>query len=353
LLELSGLAKTWPDGTQAVRGVDLAIDEAEFVVLLGPSGCGKTTTLRMIAGLEQPTAGRVALAGRDVTNLRPSERDIGFVFQFFALYPHMSVAENIGFPLECAGVARDERRAVVARLAERLGLVELLARKPRQLSGGDQQRVALARAMARKPALWLMDEPLGQLDAALRADMCEFLRAQQLEQRAATVYVTHDQDEALRLADRIVVMDGGSVLQVGAPHDVYDEPATLFVARFVGSPGMNLIHGDVRTRNGASSFHTRGDAGSIALARRAPDGEAVLGIRPERIRLDVGGSIRGRVVLDAFAGACRYQHVDTPFGRIAVRTSAQRAAREGEEARLALDDDAVRLFDAASGRRLA
>ena len=352
-LELERLEKTWPDGTRAVRGVDLTLEDGEFVVLLGPSGCGKTTTLRMIAGLEQPTNGRVRLAGRDVTELRPSQRDIGFVFQFFALYPHMSVAENIGFPLECAGVPRAERDATLRRLAEHLDLTELLPRRPRELSGGDQQRVALARAMARRPALWLMDEPLGQLDTALRGEMCEYLRAQQLEHGAATVYVTHDQEEAMRLADRVVVMDAGEILQAAAPQEVYDDPATLFVARFVGSPGMNLLEGTLRSDAEGSSFLARGSSQAIALGRRVQDGPAVLGIRPERLRAAAVGPLGGRVVLDAFAGACRYQHIETPFGRIVLRAAAESRIDVGCEIRLAFDRSALRLFDAASGRRIA
>ena len=352
-LELRSLAKTWPDGTRAVRDVELAFDEGEFIVLLGPSGCGKTTTLRMIAGLEQPTSGRVSLSGRDVTQLRPSQRDVGFVFQFFALYPHMSVAENVAFPLECAGIARTERMATVQRLARQLGFVELLHRRPRELSGGDQQRVALARAMARKPALWLMDEPLGQLDAALRGEMCEFLRAQQIEQRTATVYVTHDQEEALRLADRIVVMNAGDVLQVGSPQAVYDDPATLFVARFVGSPSMNFVEGDVLASDGAVRFQARGAAGMLELPRPARDGAAVLGVRPEGLRVDAQGALRGRIALDAFAGACRYQHLDTQLGRLVLRAPSDARERVGDEVRIAIDANAIRLFDAASGRGIA
>jgi multiple sugar transport system ATP-binding protein len=239
LPELERLAKTYPDGTRAVRGVSLAIEARELVVLLGPSGCGKTTTLRMIAGLEMPSEGRVLLGGREVTRARPSERDIGFVFQFYALYPHLTVAENIAFPLRSAGLGRSERQSAVERVAERLGIRELLERRPRELSGGDQQRVALARAIVRKPSVYLMDEPLGTLDAEKRLELRELVRAQQLELGVATVYVTHDQEEAMSLADRIVVMREGEILQVGSPREVYQHPSTLFVARFVGSPGMN------------------------------------------------------------------------------------------------------------------
>jgi multiple sugar transport system ATP-binding protein len=351
-LRLEALAKTWPDGTRAVRGADLAIEEGEFVVLLGPSGCGKTTTLRMVAGLEEPSSGRVLLDGRDVTALPPSRRDVGFVFQFYALYPHLSVEENVSFPLACAGVPVRERRERVARVAERLGLLPLLPRRPRELSGGDQQRVALARAMVRKPALWLMDEPLGTLDADRRGEMCEFLRAQQLEHGVTTVYVTHDQDEAMRLADRVVVMSQGEIVQVGSPQQVYDEPATLFVARFLGSPGMNLLEGEVRRKHGHAEFLSRGSTLPMRLSLLAPAGPAVLGFRPETARLDAEGPLAGRVAIDAFHGACRYVHVEAGWGRIALREPAQRRATIGETVRVSVEPEALRLFEVDTGRRI-
>jgi multiple sugar transport system ATP-binding protein len=387
-LALEGLTKTFADGTPAVRGIHLAIEEGEFVVLLGPSGCGKTTTLRMLAGLETPTAGRVRLGGADVTALPPSKRDVGFVFQFYALYPHLTVEENVAFPLECARVARAERaeraerdRTVAATLAH-LGLTPLRAKLPRELSGGDQQRVALARAMVRRPRLFLMDEPLGTLDTDLRLEMCEFLRARQLELGVTTVYVTHDQEEAMRLADRIVVMSEGSILQAAPPAVVYDEPAHLFVARFVGSPGMNLIEGEVRVEGTAALFHpkpppaffhpkpppTRGETAATtadgaggfplspsSLAQSAGalrPGPAVLGVRPEGLRLERGGPIRGRVRLEEFQGATRCLHLDTALGRLVVRVDST-AVLESADCELALDSASVRLFDPGSGARLA
>jgi len=353
-LRLEALAKTWPDGTRAVREADLEIEEGEFVVLLGPSGCGKTTTLRMVAGLETPTSGRVLLAGRDVTALPPSRRDVGFVFQFYALYPHMSVEENVEFPLRCAHVPASERRAAVARVVEHLGLEPLLRRRPRELSGGDQQRVALARAMVRKPALWLMDEPLGTLDADRRGEMCEFLRAHQLEQRVTTVYVTHDQDEAMRLADRVVVMSEGEIVQVGSPQQVYDDPATLFVARFLGSPGMNLLPGEVRREFGQAVFRPSGSTAPIPLSTLARAGPAILGFRPEAARVGEEGSLAGRVAVDAFHGACRYLHVEGQWGRIAVREPPARSPGSGvgDPAQIRIDPARTRLFDLETGRRL-
>ncbi|MBL8803663.1 MAG: ABC transporter ATP-binding protein [Planctomycetes bacterium] len=348
-LQLEKLRKVWPGGAVAVNGVELAVARGEFVVLLGPSGCGKTTTLRMVAGLELPSGGTIRLDGRDITRLPASERDIGMVFQFYALYPHLTVAENIAFPLECAGVPRAERLALARALAERLELTALLERRPRALSGGDQQRVALARAMARKPAVWLMDEPLGTLDSARRAEMCDFLRAQQLEHGVATVYVTHDQDEAMRLADRIVVMSAGEILQVGPPHEVYDEPAGLFVARFVGSPGMNLLE----ARSTGRALELAGARAALHFAREVAPGNVVLGLRPEYVRLAASGVLTGRVALDAFMGSHRYVHVETPAGRVVALASIDAPSAQGEQVGLEFDLRGVRLFDPASGSRIA
>jgi multiple sugar transport system ATP-binding protein len=365
-LELARVEKTYPNGTRAVKGVDLAVEEGQFVVLLGPSGCGKTTTLRMIAGLELATSGAIRLAGRDVTRLPPSERDVGFVFQFYALYPHLTVAENIGFPLEASGMPRAERRAMVADVARELGLETLVSRLPRELSGGDQQRVALARAMVRKPAAWLMDEPLGTLDADRRLEMCEFVRARQLASRVTTVYVTHDQEEAMRLADRVVVMSDGVILQDGPPLEVYDEPTTLFVAKFVGSPGMNFVAGEVRADGGELRFHPTASelaptASELAFAapRGAEPGPATLGVRAEFVRVartaagEKERAWRGRVVVDEYMGSSRSLHVDTPLGRVVVRGDAEAPSAVGEEVALELELAHVRLFDPTTGRRLA
>ncbi len=348
-LALEGLEKTFPDGTRAVRGVDLAFERGELVVLLGPSGCGKTTTLRMIAGLELPSAGRIVLDGRDVTRLRPSERDVGFVFQFYALYPHLSVRRNVAFPLECAGVPRAERERRVADVAARLGLEPLLDREPRGLPGGDQQRVALARAMVRKPAVYLMDEPLGTLDTDRRLEMGEQIRAQQLAQRVTTVYVTHDQDEAMRLADRIVVMQGGVVEQHGTPAELYDEPASLFVARFVGSPGMNLVEGELS----GTTFRAGGVALELPRAPAEAAGAAVLGLRPEHVRVDPRGALRGRVVVDEYLGSHRSLHVETAAGTVVARERPDAEHAAGTEVPLALDLAHASLFDARTERRIA
>jgi ABC-type sugar transport system ATPase subunit len=353
-LELINLRKTYPDGTEAVRGVDLGIDEGEFVVLLGPSGCGKTTTLRMIAGLEQPTGGTVRLAGRDVTGLRPGQRDVGFVFQFFALYPHMTVAENIAFPLANEGVARRECRRRVQEVAEGMGIVELLARYPGQLSGGDQQRVALARAIVRRPAVYLMDEPLGTLDAGQRLSMREFIRTRQLEMKVATIYVTHDQEEAMALADRIVVMKDGRARQIASPMTVYDDPADLFVAGFVGSPGMNFLPGEIRDEDGRSIFVARANnARAIALPTRTETGPATLGIRPEHVLPDSDGPLQGTVVMDEYQGVCRSVHIDVGLDQALIARVAPGGDHgTGDPVRVRLDVDHVCLFRGESGERI-
>lgn len=330
-LELQDLRKVYPDGTEAVRGIRLSVEEGEFVVLLGPSGCGKTTTLRMVAGLETVTGGRIVLGGQDVTALRPSQRDVGMVFQFYALYPHMTVRENIEFPL--INLGKTDRRARLQEVVRRIGIGHLLDRYPRQLSGGDQQRVALARAMVRRPKLFLMDEPLGTLDADRRLEMREFIRDQQLQERVTTLYVTHDQEEAMSLADRIAVMDQGRILQVGTPSEVYENPANLFVANFVGSPGMNFVDGEV-----LGGFF---EPGHIPV--RAPDGKATLGIRSEYVLPDPNGPISGRVVMDEYLGSCRSIHLETALGRLIMRSAEPYGV--GEVLRLRLDPDHVRIFE--------
>jgi len=360
-LRLERLAKTYPDGTRAVDGVDFSADEGEFVVLLGPSGCGKTTTLRMIAGLELPSGGAIRLAGRDITRLRPSQRDIGMVFQFYALYPHLRVGANIGFPLRAAGLTAGAIEERVGAVAAQMGLAPLLGLYPRQLSGGDQQKVSLARAIVRRPALFLMDEPLGTLDADQRLAMRELIRAVQRESRVTTIYVTHDQEEAMSLADRIVVMSGGRIRQVGTPADIYDRPADRFVAAFVGSPGMNFIACTVAGINGKLQLIS--ESGQLRLdvplptAPRAPttpsagDARATLGIRCEHVHVDANGPIVGRVVSDQYLGSARLLHVDTPCGRLMLRAESALSRGPGAELRLSLDASHASVFDGATEAR--
>ena len=351
-LVLEQLVKTYPDGTPAVKGIDLSIREGEFIVLLGPSGCGKTTTLRMIAGLEIATGGRIRMAGQDVTTLRPSERDVGMVFQFYALYPHMNVRENILFPLRCVDTSEADMQQRLSTVVDRMGLQKLLRLYPKQLSGGDQQKVSLARAMIRRPKVYLMDEPLGTLDSDQRIELREFIRSQQLDNKVTTLYVTHDQEEAMSLADRIVVMDAGLICQVGAPAEVYDKPASLFVANFVGSPGMNFMQGEVVAEGVSSAFHPKGAHTSIPLGREVRPGRTTLGVRCEYVRADLSGPIEGKVLLDEYMGSVRSVHVDTECGRVVMRAASDQKRAVGEKVRLGLDQAHIRIFDAQTGQSL-
>jgi multiple sugar transport system ATP-binding protein len=356
-LSLEGLEKTYPDGTRAVNGIDFAAAEGELVVLLGPSGCGKTTTLRMIAGLELATGGSIRLGGRDITRLRPSQRDIGMVFQFYALYPHLTVRENIAFPLRAAGLAASEIARRVESIAGQMGLVRLLPLYPKQLSGGDQQKVSLARAIVRRPAVFLMDEPLGTLDSDQRLAMRELIRSEQLASKVTTIYVTHDQEEAMSLADRIVVMAGGRIRQVGTPAEVYDRPADRFVASFVGSPGMNFIPCRVAGINGKMQLVSEQGAVRIDVplenARRPPTtAAATLGVRCEHVHEDASGPIAGRVAIEEYLGSARIVHVDTPCGRLVARTDATSARPLGAELRLRVDPAQVSVFDGSTEERL-
>jgi multiple sugar transport system ATP-binding protein len=350
-LVLDGLRKTYGGGTHAVRGIDLSIARGELVVLLGPSGCGKTTTLRMIAGLEVASAGAIRIDGQDVTRLRPSRRDVGMVFQFYALYPHLTVRENIAFPLRAAGVAPPEIRRRVDDVAARMDLGRLLASHPRQLSGGDQQKVSLARAIIRHPALYLMDEPLGTLDADQRLAMREVIRAEQLASGVTTIYVTHDQEEAMSLADRIVVMEGGLIRQIGTPAEVYDHPADLFVARFVGSPGMNLVAGEVVESAGRPTFVAQSTRIAVDGSPAAA-GPATLGIRCEHVHEETDGPITGSVVAEEYLGNASHVHVQTPIGRLVMRVAGGPRRARGATMRLRLDPAQISVFDAATEKRL-
>jgi multiple sugar transport system ATP-binding protein len=286
------ITKRYPDGTLAVDRLDLDIADGEFLVLVGPSGCGKTTALRMAAGLEEISGGRLLIGDRVVNDVHPSQRDIAMVFQNYALYPHMSVRENMAFPLVCAGVAKPEAKSRVERAAEILGIGEYLHRKPKALSGGQRQRVAMGRAIVRKPQAFLMDEPLSNLDAKLRGQMRAEIRGLQRQFQTTTLYVTHDQVEAMTMGDRIAVMRKGLLQQLGTPDELYETPANLFVAEFIGSPPMNVVTATVLRSGGGhhlvvGSQRIELPAGALdaypALAG-ADSSTVALGLRPESLR---------------------------------------------------------------------
>ncbi len=324
-------------GFQAVRKSTFTVEDGAFFCLLGPSGCGKTTTLRMIAGLELPTAGSISLGGEDVTFKRASARDIAMVFQLFALYPHMSVRNNIAYPLKNIGTPRADIRRRVEEAARILRITPLLDRPVGGLSGGDRQRVALGRAIVREPQAFMMDEPLGALDSEFRHLMCGELRALHDRLGATTVYVTHDQLEAMSMADTIAVMNDGIVEQLGPPQEIYDRPASLFVADFIGQPPMNLLPFRGPIPKGSDTILLAGRAQQIQLlANGHPDGEYVLGIRPENVILSDEGTLRGEVYGSDYLGTTQIVTVRTELGHVRVRLLAATPVAEGSNVGLDL-----------------
>ena len=355
-IELQGLRKEFGN-VVAVDGVDLVIDDGMFTVLLGPSGCGKTTTLNMIAGLEDATEGLILFDGDEVQDRAPHQRDIAMVFQSYALYPNRSVRENIGFPLRMRRVDRHEISRQVETVAAKLGITELLERRPRQLSGGQQQRVALARAIVRRPKAFLLDEPLSNLDAKLRADMRFELKALQRDLGGTFVHVTHDQAEAMSLADAMVVMDRGRIQQVGPPLDVYRRPTNLFVATFVGIPTMNIVQGAV----GEGTFRAKGwEVPVTSIGARA---EVSLGIRSEDVLIEPETTVepgtslsvgsRGRIRLVEQVGSDAYVEVETETGRIVARTAAGTRLQPDDFVRVRADPAQIHMFDHDSGGRIS
>jgi multiple sugar transport system ATP-binding protein len=338
----------------AVDDLNLDIQQGEFVSLLGPSGCGKTTTLRMLAGLEFPTSGEIRIGDRVVNDVAPGQRDIAMVFQSYALYPHMTVGQNIAYPLKKRGVPKAERGPMVTKTADLLHLTELLDRKPKQLSGGQQQRVALGRALVRDPKVFLLDEPLSNLDAKLRG----YMRAELVELHArlgrTMVYVTHDQLEAMTMSDRIAIMEGGKLQQFAPPQEVYREPANRFVAGFIGTPGMNLIDGALTQSGGTWQFNAPGlSIEARNLGDAAKPGTACLGIRPEGITLGTG-PISGVVQLVEQTG--HENIVVVKLGdemRLTGRTVAQNVWKTGETIQFSIDPDAAHYFaEGPTGTRL-
>ncbi|QPC42792.1 ABC transporter ATP-binding protein [Kaustia mangrovi] len=345
-LELQRLSKRFGD-VVAVDGLDLSVEQGEFVSLLGPSGCGKTTTLQMIAGFEDPTGGEIRIAGRDMANVRANRRGIGIVFQSYALFPHMTVEQNVGFGLEMRKVPAGERAGRVAEALELVRLGGLAGRYPRALSGGQQQRVALARALVIKPDLLLLDEPLSNLDAKLREEMQIELRNIQQSTGVTTVLVTHDQTEAMALSDRIAVMHRGHIVQISTPFEAYEFPKSDFVSTFLGK--TNLVAAAVEGRDGDMLRLRAGDVALKAPAGEGAEGDRVLlSIRPEKIRFadPAEAVIRGHVKTGVFLGNQWLFQIDSPLGELlVVHQNAGRAeARAGEEVGLAWEGDQVRVL---------
>jgi ABC-type sugar transport system ATPase subunit len=329
-LHLVGVRKSFAD-VEVLRGIDLEAEEGELLVLLGPSGSGKSTTLRIAAGLEQPTAGSVRIGDRDVTRVPASKRNVAMVFQSYALFPHFDAARNIGFGLSARGAKRDEVERRVRTAAGLVGVAELLHRKPHELSGGERQGVALARALAREPEVFLLDEPLSNLDAQLRTRTRAELKRLHAELRRTMVYVTHDQVEALTLGDRIAVLERGVVAQIGTPDDVYRRPVDRFVASFVGSPAMNFLPPETAWR--------------LGLGR---DGE--VGVRPEHVRLEEGEA-EGEVVIVEPAGSEAFVHLDVSGSRLVARVRPEELPEVGRRVRVAIRPGDVHRFD-SEGKRI-
>ena len=336
--------------TEVLHGVNVDIDDGEFVILVGPSGCGKSTLLRMIAGLENITGGEISIGGRVVNNVAPKERDIAMVFQNYALYPHMSVRDNMAFALSIASAPKALIDEKVTRAAQILGLTPYLNRYPRQLSGGQRQRVAMGRAIVRDPQVFLFDEPLSNLDAKLRVAMRAEIKELHQRLQTTTVYVTHDQIEAMTMADKIVVMNGGNVEQIGAPLDLYDRPNNLFVAGFIGSPAMNFLRGAVRD----GAFHSEdGTALPLPPGPRGDDGRPVIyGVRPEHFQLDPNG-VPARVNVIEPTGSETQVMARFAGGNIIAAFRERVATKPGEMLPITPDPHAVHVFDAATGQRLA
>jgi multiple sugar transport system ATP-binding protein len=354
-LTIANVRKTF-GAVEILKGIDIDIEAGEFLILVGPSGCGKSTLLNMIAGLDVPTSGTISIGERDVTHLPPKDRDIAMVFQSYALYPNMNVAQNIVFGLEMRKVPKPQREEAVKRVAKMLQIEQLLDRKPAQLSGGQRQRVAMGRALARDPKLFLFDEPLSNLDAKLRVEMRAEIKLLHQRTKTTTVYVTHDQVEAMTLGDRIAVMKDGVVQQFGTPEDIYTRPATRFVAEFIGSPAMNLVKA---TRSG-TGLAANGLALALSDTQRAAlqatGGTAgsgmIYGLRPEALSFAEDG-LPGTLRMIEPTGPETYATVESPIGLLTVRVPGNLRGHVGDAVHLKWSADDAHLFDAATERRVA
>ncbi len=351
-LQIAGINKRFGKGDKSVEvlhKVDIHVAPGEFLILVGPSGCGKSTLLNIIAGLDAPTEGEVRIGGQNVVGMPPRDRDIAMVFQSYALYPTMSVADNIGFALEMRKMPKAERQKRIDEVAAMLQIGHLLDRRPSQLSGGQRQRVAMGRALARQPQLFLFDEPLSNLDAKLRVEMRAEIKRLHQASGITSVYVTHDQVEAMTLGSRIAVMKGGVVQQLGTPDDIYHRPANTYVATFIGSPTMNLLRGAAS----GGQFGIQGAALDLAPPAAPSAAELLLGVRPEHLLLQDNAPWRGRVSVVEPTGPDTYVVVDTAAGAVTLRTDAQTRVRPGDAVGLALEPANAHWFDARSEHRLA
>jgi sn-glycerol 3-phosphate transport system ATP-binding protein len=359
-VHLRGVKKTYDNKIEVIHGIDMEIADGEFIVIVGPSGCGKSTLLRMVAGLERITGGEVAIGNRVVNELEPKDRDIAMVFQNYALYPHMSVYENMAYGLKIKKMPKDEIERRVQKAAKTLELSTLLQRRPRQLSGGQRQRVAMGRAIVREPAVFLFDEPLSNLDAKLRVQMRLEIKRLQRELAVTSIYVTHDQVEAMTLADRLIVMNAGVADQIGTPMDVYDRPASVFVAGFIGSPAMNFLAAKVGQDGKSVDLAGTAANGAISLPlvrpASAPAGTAVaLGVRPEHLHPADDGPLQFEVELAEPLGADTLLHGRFGAARevVTVRQGGHVIARPGEMRRFKAEPGHLHLFDSQTGKRFA
>jgi sn-glycerol 3-phosphate transport system ATP-binding protein len=357
-VHLRGVKKSY-DKLEVIHGIDMEIADGELIVIVGPSGCGKSTLLRMVAGLEKITGGEVSIGERVVNQLEPKDRDIAMVFQNYALYPHMSVYENMAYGLKIRKLSKDDIDRRVRKAAKTLELEKLLERRPRQLSGGQRQRVAMGRAIVREPAVFLFDEPLSNLDAKLRVQMRLEIKRLQRELAVTSIYVTHDQVEAMTLADRLIVMNAGVADQIGTPMEVYDRPASIFVAGFIGSPAMNFLAAKVGDGGHTVEFAGTG-AGRVVLplgrAPAVPAGTPVaVGLRPEHLESATDGPLEFEIELAEPLGADTLLHgrFGTARELVTVRQDGHVRAQPGEKRRFAIDAGRLHLFDSQSGRRIA
>ena len=345
-LELQNITKVYPNGTKAVNETSLNIEKGEFVVFVGPSGCGKSTLLRMIAGLEDITAGEIALDGTIINEIDPSERDVAMVFQNYALYPHMTVYNNMAYGLKNRGISKQEIEDKVNEVAKLLEIDPYLSRKPSMLSGGQRQRVAMGRAIVRNPKIFLFDEPLSNLDAKLRNQMRLEIKKLQRQMGVTSIFVTHDQTEAMTLGDRIVVINNGIVEQVGTPKDIYSKPNTKFVAEFIGSPQMNIFNCNVD--NGIVKI----DNNSINLDKSINIDDASIGIRPDDIQISDSGSISCKANLVEYLGSDMIIYSSLGDQEFSCKLSSKIDVKAGDEFKFDIQPSLVHIFDNSSGKRL-